>query len=58
MTLPLLAASVFSVSLTKNNSTISKPCPVLKPYHQFVLGLKSLFVWFSRQLWSADGIVA
>jgi hypothetical protein len=38
-------------------STISQPRPVLKPYHQFVHGLNSLFAWFQRRVWSADGIV-
>ncbi len=56
--LPLLAASVFSVSLTKIYSTISQPRLALKPYHQFVHGLNSLFVWFQCQGWSADGIVS
>ncbi len=57
MTLPSLAASVFSVSLTKIYSAISQPCPALKPYHQFVHGLHSLFVWFQRRVWLADGVV-
>jgi hypothetical protein len=58
MTLPLLAASVFSVSPTKNYSTISQSHPVLKPYHQFAHGLNSLFVWFQHQVWLADGVVS
>ncbi len=33
VTLPLLAALVFAVSLTKIYSAISQPHPALKPYH-------------------------
>ncbi len=58
VTLPLLAASVFSVSLTKIYSAISQPPPALKPYHQFVHGLNSLFVWFQCQKWLAYGVVS
>jgi hypothetical protein len=57
VTLLLLAASVFAVSSTKNHSTISQPHPLLKPYHQFVHGLKSLLVWFQCRVWLADGAV-
>ncbi len=58
VTLSSLAASVFSVSLTKKYSAISQPHPALKPYHQFVHGLNSLFVWFQRRVWLADGVVS
>jgi hypothetical protein len=58
MTLPSLAASVFSVSLTKINSTINQPRLALKPYHQFVHGLNSLLIWFQHRVWSADGVVS
>jgi hypothetical protein len=58
MTPPLLAATVFSESITKIYSTISQPRPVLKPYHQLVHGLNSLFVWFQRRVLSADGVVS
>jgi hypothetical protein len=58
VTLPLLAGSVFSVSLTKNYNAISQPHPALKPYHHFVHGLNSLFVWFQCWVWSADGVVS
>jgi hypothetical protein len=57
-TLPLLAASVFSVSLTKIYSAIIQPRLALKPYYQFVRGLNSLFVWFQRWVWLADGVVS
>ncbi len=58
VTLPLLAASVFSGSLTKIYSTISQPHLALKPYHQFVHGLNSLFEWFQLRVLSADGVVS
>ncbi len=58
VTLSSLAASVFSVSLMKIYSTISQPRRALKPYHQLVHGLNSLFVWFQRRVWSADGVVS
>ncbi len=57
-TLPLLAASVFSVSLMKIYSAISQPRLALKPHHQFVHGLNSLFIWFQRRVWLADGVVS
>jgi hypothetical protein len=58
VTLQLLAASVFSMSLTKIYIAISQPRPVLKLYHQFVCGLNSLLLWFQRQVWLADGVVS
>ncbi len=58
VTLPSLAASVFSLSLTKNYSAINQPRLALKPYHQFVHGSNSLFVLFQRWVWSADGVVS
>ncbi len=58
VTLPSQAASVFSVSLTKIYSAFSQPRPALKPYHQFVHGLNSLFVWLQCRLWSADSVVS
>ncbi len=57
MTLWLLAASIF-LSLTKKYSTISQPRPALKPYHYFFHGLNSLFIWFQRRVWWADGIAS
>jgi hypothetical protein len=53
----LLAASGFVVSLTKIYSAISQPRPALKPYHKFVYGSNTVFVWFQHQVWLADGIV-
>ncbi len=55
----LLTASVILLGpSSKIYSTISQPHLGLKPYHWFVYGLNSLFVWFQHRVWLADGTVS
>ncbi len=55
---PAIASSIiFFMSSAEIYSAISRPRLALKQYHQLVHGLNSLWVWFQRLAWSADGAV-